>query len=65
MLRIQISMDGRGRAYDNIFIERLWRTLKYEEVYIHSYETVGEAKESLDRYLKFYNTRAASSISWV
>jgi len=53
---IQISMDGRGRVFDNIFIERLWRTLKYEEVYIHSYETVREAKESLGRYFRFYNT---------
>jgi putative transposase len=52
---IQISMDGRGRVFDNIFIERLWRTLKYEEVYIHSYETVREAKESLERYFRFYN----------
>ncbi len=54
--RIQISMDGRGRVFDNIFIERLWRTLKYEEVYIHSYETVKEARESLGRYFRFYNT---------
>jgi putative transposase len=37
---IQISMDGRGRAFDNIFVERLWRTVKYEEVYLHSYQTV-------------------------
>jgi Transposase and inactivated derivatives len=44
---IQISRDGRGRVFDNIFIERLWRTVKYEEVYIHSYDTVKEAKESL------------------
>ena len=49
-------MDGRGRVFDNIFIERLWRTLKYEEVYIHSYETVKEARESLGRYFRFYNT---------
>lgn len=53
---IQISMDGRGRVFDNIFIERLWRTLKYEEVYIHCYETVKEARENLDRYFRFYNT---------
>ncbi|GAB6886990.1 hypothetical protein JCM13304A_04880 [Desulfothermus okinawensis JCM 13304] len=53
---IRISMDGRGRVFDNIFIERLWRTLKYEEVYIHSYETVKEARESLERYFRFYNT---------
>jgi len=53
---IRISMDGRGRVFDNIFIERLWRTVKYEEVYIHSYETVREARESLGRYFRFYNT---------
>jgi len=53
---IQISMDGRGRVFDNIFIERLWRSLKYEEVYLHSYETVREAKESIGRYFSFYNT---------
>ena len=52
---IRISMDGRGRVFDNIFIERLWRTLKYEEVYIHSYKTVKEARESLGRYFRFYN----------
>ena len=53
---IQISRDGRGRVFDNIFIERLWRTVKYEEVYIHSYETVKEARESLDNYFRFYNS---------
>ena len=52
---IRISMDGRGRVFDNIFIERLWRSLKYEEVYLHSYETVKEARESLERYFRFYN----------
>jgi len=53
---IQISRDGRGRVFDNIFIERLWRTVKYEEVYIHSYDTVRETRESLTRYFKFYNS---------
>ncbi len=53
---IKISMDGRGRAMDNIFVERLWRTVKYEEVYLKSYETVKEARESLARYFHFYNT---------
>jgi len=52
---IAISMDGRGRCYDNIFIERLWRSVKYEEVYIHSYENGREAYESLERYFMFYN----------
>lgn len=54
---IRISMDGRGRVFDNIFIERLWRTVKYEEVYIHSYENIAEAKNSLIRYFHFYNTK--------
>jgi len=53
---IRISMDGRGRAYDNIFVERLWRTVKYEEVYPHDYRTVLEAKRSLAEYFRFYNT---------
>ncbi|GAI41942.1 unnamed protein product, partial [marine sediment metagenome] len=52
---IQISMDGRGRAMDNIFTERLWRSVKYEEVYLHDYQTVREAKEGISRYLAFYN----------
>lgn len=55
-LKISISMDGRGRAMDNIFVERLWRTVKYEEVYLKGYETVREARESLARYFHFYNT---------
>ena len=55
--RIVISMDGRGRCLDNIFIERLWRTLKYEEVYLKDYRTVGEAEESIGRYFEFYNQR--------
>jgi len=53
--QIRISWDGRGRALDNIFVERLWRSVKYEEVYLHSYETVPEAISSLDRYFRFYN----------
>ncbi len=53
---IKISMDGRGRVFDNIFIERLWRTVKYEEVYLHSYESVREARNGLARYLRIYNT---------
>ena len=55
-LGVRISMDGRGRAMDNIFVERLWRTVKYEEVYLHSYETVAEAREALAEYFHFYNT---------
>jgi putative transposase len=52
---IQISMDGRGRALDNIFVERLWRTVKYEEVYLHDYRSVPEAIRRLGGYFSFYN----------
>jgi len=52
---IQISMDGRGRVYDNIFVERLWRTIKYEEVYLHEYRTVPEARAYLGAYFRLYN----------
>lgn len=52
---IQISMDGRGRCHDNIFNERLWRTVKYEEVYLKEYRSVHEAKQSLSDYFRFYN----------
>lgn len=52
---IEISMDGRGRFYDNIFVERLWRTVKYEEVYLHDYQTVADAEGGLTRYFPFYN----------
>jgi putative transposase len=52
---IAISMDGRGRCLDNIFIERLWRSLKYEEVYLRDYRLVSEARAGIDRYFQFYN----------
>jgi len=52
---IAISMDGRGRCMDNIFIERLWRSLKYEEVYLKDYEPVTEARAGIERYFRFYN----------
>jgi putative transposase len=52
---VQISMDGKGRALDNIFTERLWRTVKYEEVYIHDYLSPREARQALTRYFTFYN----------
>jgi putative transposase len=52
---IQISMDGRGRAMDNIFTERLWRTLKYEEVFLHEYASPKEAYRQLANYIRFYN----------
>jgi len=54
---IEISMDSRGRALDNIFTERLWRSLKYEEVYLKDYENVEVAKESIGKYFNFYNYR--------
>lgn len=52
---IQISMDGRGRAVDNIFTERPWRSVKYEEVYLHDYQTVQEAREGISRRMTFHN----------
>lgn len=52
---IAISMDGRGRAFDNIFVERLWRSVKYEEVYLKDYDSVREAVLSLEAYFRFYN----------
>ena len=54
-VEIQISMDGRGRALDNVFVERLWRSVKYEEVYLREYNTVREARQGLGRYFGFYN----------
>jgi len=54
---VQISMDGKGRATDNIFTERLWRTIKYEEVYLKEYASPKEARRSLTQYLDFYNHR--------
>jgi putative transposase len=54
---IQISMDGKGRVFDNIFVERLWRTVKVEEVYLRDYQTVAEARYGLGRYFEFYNNR--------
>ena len=52
---VKVSMDSRGRVYDNIFIERLWRSVKYEEVYLHEYATVAEARAHLPAYFRFYN----------
>ena len=52
---VAISMDGRGAWRDNVFVERLWRSIKYEEVYLRAYNTVGEARASIGRYLTFYN----------
>jgi putative transposase len=55
--QVQISMDGKGRALDNIFTERLWRTVKYEQVYLKVYASPREARNSIGDYLHFYNTR--------
>ena len=52
---IAISMDGKGRCLDNVFVERLWRSVKYEEVYLHAYDNVAEARAGIGRYLTFYN----------
>ena len=54
---IRISMDGRGRALDNIMIERLWRSVKYEEVYLKDYQSVRDAYDGLNKYLDFYNNK--------
>jgi putative transposase len=53
---IGISMDGKGRWRDNVFVERIWRSIKYEEVYLHAYASVCEARQSIGRYIDFYNT---------
>lgn len=53
--QIKISMDGRGRAMDNVFVERLWRTVKYEDIYIKAYQSVGELSRGLKQYFNFYN----------
>jgi putative transposase len=53
--KVAISMDGRGRFSDNIFVERLWRSLKYEEVYLRAYESVAEARQGIASYFEFYN----------
>jgi putative transposase len=53
--KVKISMDGRGRALDNVFIERLWRDLKYEKIYLHDYEDGYEVKQAIDEYFTFFN----------
>lgn len=58
---IAISMDGRGCWRDNVFVERLWKSVKYEEVYLHAYESVTQARQALTRYFGFYNTRRPHS----
>src|SRR5260221_3466351 len=56
-----ICCDGKGAWRDNVFVERLWRSVKYEEVYLRAYESVGEARNSIGRYLDFYNRRRPHS----
>lgn len=58
---IKISMDGKGAWRDNVFVERLWRTIKYEEVYLRAYENVPQARASISKYLGFYNTKRPHS----
>ena len=58
---IAISMDGKGAWRDNVFVERLWRSVKYEEVYLKAYDTVSDARASIGRYLGFYNSRRPHS----
>jgi putative transposase len=58
---IAISMDGKGAWRDNVFVERLWRSVKYEEVYLKAYDSVSEARASIGRYLDFYNRRRPHS----
>jgi putative transposase len=57
----RVSMDGKGRAIDNVFIERLWRTLKYEEVYLHDYSSGTEARSAIKKYFQFYNHKRPHS----
>lgn len=59
--QIRISMDGKGCWRDNVFVERLWKTVKYEEIYLHAYDSVTQARQSLARYFTFYNQRRPHS----
>jgi putative transposase len=60
-LGVKLSMDGKGRCLDNVFVERLWRTVKYEEVYLKSYVSMVDAHAQLDRFFRFYNERRPHS----
>ena len=63
---IKISMDGKGAWRDNVFVERHWRTIKYEEVYLRAYASVSEARALIERYIGFYNTvRRRTRASWL
>jgi putative transposase len=54
---VRVSMDGKGRWIDNVFVERLWRSVKYEDIYLHAYETPREVRSALTKYFSFYNSR--------
>ena len=58
---VEFSMDGKGRCLDNVFVERLCRSVKYENVYLHAYETLEAVREGLSRYFAFYNARRRHS----
>jgi len=58
---IKISMDGKGSWRDNVFIERLWRSVKYEDIYLRAYDSVSEVKTGLNRYFNFYNNKRPHS----
>jgi putative transposase len=60
-IALAISMDGRGCWRDNVFVERLWKSIKYEEVYLRAYETVSAARSGIARYIDFYNSRRPHS----
>jgi len=54
---VKVSMDGKGRCLDNVFVERLWRSLKYEEIYLNSYDNLDQARKAIEKYLDFFNYR--------
>jgi putative transposase len=62
---VRISMDGKNRALDNIFFERFWRSLKYEDIYLKDHQTMSELKESLKRYFEFYNSQRFTNPSTI
>ena len=54
---IKISVDGKGRAIDNVFTERFWRSIKYEDIYLKKYETLRDARKGIEKYIEFYNKK--------
>ena len=59
---IKISMDGKGRAIDNVFTERFWRSIKYEDIYLKEYETPRDSRKEIEKYIKFYNKKKITSV---